>query len=54
MADQGVTEVGIGRLVDTPILILIFDKEKLPDKVMAAWYAMDVMTYVPSPKRCFK
>ena len=59
LADQGVVEVKrIKRkegstLVDTPMLILTFDREQLPDKIMAAWYAMDVRQYQPAPRRCY-
>ena len=59
LEDQGVIEVKrIKRregstLVDTPMLILTFDKEQLPDKIMAAWYAMDVRQYQPAPRRCY-
>ena len=59
LEDQGVIEVKrIKRkegstLVDTPMLILTFDKEQLPDKIMAAWYAMDVRLYQPAPRRCY-
>ena len=59
LAEQGVTEVKrIKRkegttLVATPMLILTFDKEQLPDKIMAAWYAMDVRPYQPAPRRCY-
>lgn len=35
-------------LVDILMLILTIDKEKLPDKVMAAWYAMEATAYTPS------
>ena len=59
LEDQGVTEVKRikrkerSNLVDTPMLILTFDKERLPDKIMAAWYAMDVRLYQQAPRRCY-
>lgn len=59
LEDQGVVEVKRvkkkegSKLVDTPMLILTFDTERLPDKIMAAWYAMDVRQYQPAPRRCY-
>lgn len=53
MAER-IKKKGIDGLVDTPMVILSFDEEKLLNKVMAAWCAMDVMAYVPFPKRRFK
>lgn len=42
-----------GELVDTANLILTFDKPKLPLKVRAAFYSLDVRPYIPDPVRCF-
>ena len=60
LGDQGVTEVQRIKkkegsdLVDTPLLILTLDLEKLPDKIMAAWHVLEVRPYVPTPRRCFQ
>ncbi|CAH1104417.1 unnamed protein product [Psylliodes chrysocephalus] len=42
-----------GELVDTANLILTFDKRKLPLKVRAAFYSLNVRPYIPDFVRCF-
>ena len=42
-----------GALVETPTLILTFDRLSLPDKLLVGYYSLKVRPYIPRPRRCF-
>lgn len=43
-----------GRLIQTASHILTFNKPKLPIRIKAAFYCLEVRPYIPNPIRCFK
>jgi hypothetical protein len=40
--------------VETGSFILTFEREKIPSKIRAAIYSLDVRPYIPQPMKCFR
>lgn len=60
LAAQGVVDVRRittrrdGNVINTTSLVLTFDSPKLPTRIQAAMYSLNVRAYIPNPLRCFR